>query len=87
MKIIELILNEEDEKSGMSKHDRALWKKDWKPEMDLPSKRVCGRCKTTCVIVTDCPSCARFKMNPCNEWCPKCEEHPSVISVEKIIDG
>lgn len=60
-----------------------LWKKDWKPIMDVESRRVCGVCKTVCVLVTDCEHCEQFKMNPCNDWCPKCEKHPMVIYVEK----
>ena len=67
---------------GRSKSD--LWKTAWKPEMDLPSQRICGICKTVCVKVEDCPSCEKFKLNPCNCWCPKCEKHPAIISVEKI---
>jgi len=64
--------------------DSKLWKTAWKPEMDLPSQRICGICKTVCVKVEDCPSCEKFKLNPCNCWCPKCEKHPAIISVEKI---
>ena len=67
----------------MSKHDKALWKKEWKPEMDLPTQRLCGICKTICVTVTDCDSCAKFKLNPCDSWCAQCESHPKIIYVER----
>lgn len=59
----------------------ALWKKDWKPEMDLPVKRFCGVCKTVLMIVSDCPYCEKFRMNPCQNWCVKCKNHPDIINV------
>ena len=71
------------DEQGMSKHDRELWKTAWKPEMDIPSQRVCGLCKSVCVTVSDCQYCEQFKLNPCKCWCPKCEKHPQLIFVEK----
>lgn len=64
----------------MSKHDRELWKKDWKPEMDEPTYILCGICNdgTECITVTDCEECEKFKLNPCKHWCPKCKEHPKI---------
>ena len=76
------------EEQGMSNHDKSLWKKDWKPIMDVKSRRVCGICKqegveSVCVTVTDCEYCEQFKLNPCEDWCPKCGKHPKIIEVEK----
>ena len=75
--------HEQTYSSPQSKHDKKLWKTAWKPEMDIPSQRVCGKCKTICVIANDCEYCENFNQNPCEDWCPKCEEHPRVIYVEK----
>ena len=68
------------EEQFMSKHDRELWKKDWKPEMDEPTYILCGICNdgTECITVTDCEECEKFKLNPCKHWCPKCKEHPKI---------
>jgi len=69
--------------SPQSKHDKKLWKTSWNPEMDLPSKRICGVCKSDCVIVTDCPDCKKTTGNPCREWCPTCNTHSKIIHVIK----
>ena len=69
--------------SGRGYKKDKLWKKDWKPIMDVKSHRVCGICRQECITVEDCEYCENFKQNPCNEWCPKCKEHPRVIYVEK----
>ena len=67
----------------MSKHDRKLWKISWNEEMDLPSKRTCGICKSDCITVNDCIYCEKLKLNPCKHWCPKCKKHPQIINVIK----
>ena len=72
------------EEHGMSKQDKKLWKKSWNPEMDLPSKTVCGICEGDCVVVDDCPHCEQFKLNPCKNWCPKCNKHPNLVYVTRV---
>lgn len=69
-------------RNDYSKSSKDLWKKDWKPEMDLPSYRLCGVCNdgTICIVNEDCESCKKFKLF-CKEWCPKCKKHPKVILV------
>lgn len=59
-----------------------LWKKDWKPEMDLPAVRLCGICNdgTKCIVNEDCESCKPRKLS-CKEWCPVCQKHPKIILV------
>ena len=61
----------------------SLWKKDYDPIMDVKSNRYCGICDTICVTVTDCEHCEKFKLNPCDSYCPKCEKHPNIIDVRK----
>jgi hypothetical protein len=70
----------EDTESFMTKHDRKLWKTSWKPEMDEKSFILCGVCNdgTECIVVSDCPECEKFSLNPCKHWCPKCNDHPMV---------
>jgi hypothetical protein len=63
-----------------------LWKKDWTPAMDKPSERFCGLCNTKCTLVTDCPYCEKFKMNPCRHYCPRCNKHPHIIFVNNVIN-
>jgi len=63
-----------------------LWKKDWTPEMDKPTERICGLCNTKCTLVKDCPYCEKHKMNPCRHYCPKCDKHPHIIFVNSIIN-
>ncbi len=64
------------------KESKDLWKKDWKPEMDLPAYRLCGVCNdgTICIVNENCEKCKKFKLF-CKDWCPKCEEHPRIILV------
>ena len=63
-----------------------LWKHSWKPEFDRPSERKCGICYTKCTLVSDCPYCEKFKMNPCKQYCPKCDTHPNLVLVKTIIN-
>jgi len=81
----ECIKKKSAETEVMSKQDKKLWKISWNPEMDLPSKRVCGICNTDCVVVTDCTYCEKIKQNPCEHWCTKCGKHPQIINVVKKI--
>lgn len=75
-----VVKKKEPEEQG---HDPKIWKKDWTSEMDLPSERVCGICQNLLVLVTDCPYCQKFKLNPCSNWCVKCDKHPNLINVRK----
>ena len=62
-----------------------LWKKDWKPEMDFPSIRLCGVCNDGTLLIKNekfwCDICNESLNKTCHEYCPKCEKHPNIIFV------
>jgi len=74
---------------GRSKSD--LWKTAWKPEMDLPSFRLCGVCNDGTLLIKNqkywCDVCNGLLDQTCKEYCPKCEKHPNIILVAKSIDS
>ena len=67
--------------------DESMWKKDWKPEMDLPSYHLCGICNdgTELISTESCEYCSKFKLK-CYSWCPKCKKHPMVSLKAKSKD-
>ena len=71
--------------NNTDKHSE-LWKRSYTPSMDRASERKCGICYTKCTLVSDCPYCEKFKMNPCKQYCPKCDTHPNLVLVKTIIN-
>jgi len=72
--------------TNMKREGDNLWKKDWKPEMDLPSVRLCGVCNDGTLLIKNekywCDVCNKSLNQTCLEYCPKCEKHPNIIFVE-----
>ena len=70
---------------GYPDRDRKLWKTAWKPEMDLPSFRLCGICNDGTICLTNeyfqCEICVKKLNKVCTEFCPKCKKHPQIILV------
>lgn len=54
-----------------------LWKKNYTP--DTKSYHICGDCNngTQTITIVNC-AC---KINPCKNYCPKCEKHPRLMII------
>ena len=71
--------------NGNNKDD--LWKKDWTPEMDLPSFRMCGVCNNGTLLLKnpkyECRTCVKILHKICDEYCPNCKTHPRIVLVTR----
>ena len=72
---------------NMKREGDNLWKKDWTPEMDLPSFRMCGVCNNGTLLLKnpkyECRTCVKILHKICDEYCPNCKTHPRIVLVTR----